>query len=59
LNKKRSSVSIKIIDTETNETLKKIAIQLEDGEGCFDEILIPKDWESKTIKAMVECQENY
>lgn len=52
LNKKRSSASFKLIDVDTDETLKEITVQLEDGEGYSDDIIIPEDWESRTIKAV-------
>lgn len=52
LDKTRTSVSIKVIDAETNETLKEITVQLKDGEGCSESITIPAEWEAKTIKAI-------
>lgn len=52
LDKKRSSASFKLVDVETDETLKEITVQLEDGVGYSDDITIPEEWESKTIKAV-------
>lgn len=52
LDKTRTSVSIKVIDAETNETLKTITVQLKDGEGRSESITIPEAWEAKTIKAI-------
>lgn len=52
LDKTRTSVSIKVIDVETNETLKTITVQLKDGEGSSESITIPEEWEAKTIKAI-------
>lgn len=52
LNKERSSATFKLIDVDTDEILKEIKVQLEDGEGYSDEIVIPEDWESRTIKAV-------
>lgn len=52
LDKKRSNVSIKLIDIDTNETLQELTVQLEDGNGYSDDIEIPKEWESKRIKAV-------
>lgn len=52
LDKKRSSVSLKLIDVDTDETLKELTIQLEDGDGYSEDIVIPEEWESKRIKAV-------
>ena len=52
LDKTRTSVSIKVVDAETNETLKEFTVQLKDGEGCSESITIPAEWEAKTIKAI-------
>lgn len=52
LDKTRDSVSIKVVDAETDETLKELTVQLKDGEGCSENITIPEEWEAKTIKAI-------
>lgn len=52
LNKERNSATFKLIDVDTDEILKEITVQLEDGEGYSDEIIVPEDWESRTIKAV-------
>ena len=52
LDKTRDSVSIKVVDAETDETLKELTVQLKDGEGCSENITIPVEWEAKTIKAI-------
>lgn len=52
LNKKRTSASFKLIDVDTDETLKEITVQLDDGEGYSEDIIIPEEWESRTIKAI-------
>lgn len=52
LDKKRNNVSIELVDVDTNETLKELTVQLEDGEGYSEDIVIPEEWESKTIKAV-------
>lgn len=52
LDKTRTNVSIKVIDAETNETLKTITVQLKDGEGRSESTTIPEEWEAKTIKAV-------
>lgn len=52
LDKNRNNVSLKLIDIDTDETLKEITVQLEDGDGYSDDIEIPKEWESKRIKAV-------
>ena len=52
LDKTRTSVSIKVVDAETNETLKEFTVQLKDGEGYSESITIPAEWEAKTIKAI-------
>lgn len=52
LDKERESVSIKVIDAETNETLKELTVQLKDGKGSSESITIPEEWEAKVIKAI-------
>lgn len=52
LDKKRESASFKMIDVETNKTLKEFTIHLDNGEGYSEDITIPEEWESKTIKAV-------
>ena len=52
LDKGRESVSIKLIDAETNETLKQLTVKLDDGAGCSESITIPEEWEAKVIKAI-------
>lgn len=52
LNKERNSATFKLIDVDTDEILKEITVQLEDGEGYSDEIIVPEDWDSRTIKAV-------
>lgn len=53
LDKGRESVSIKLIDAETNETLKQFTVKLDDGVGCSESITIPEEWEAKVIKAIM------
>lgn len=52
LDKKRESASFKMIDVETNETLKEFTVQLNNGEGHSETIKIPEDWEARIIKAI-------
>lgn len=52
LDKTRKSASFKMIDADTNETLKEFTVQLKDGEGCSESITIPEEWEAKVIKAI-------
>lgn len=52
LDKNRTSASFKVIDVDTNETLKELTVQLSDGEGCSESITIPEEWEAKVIKAI-------
>ena len=52
LDKNRKSASFKMIDAETNETLKEFTVQLEDGEGYSESIKILEDWEARVIKAI-------
>ena len=52
LDKTRTSVPIKIIDAETEETLKEFTVKLENGEGYSETITIPEEWEAKAIKAL-------
>ena len=52
LDKNRKSASFKMIDAETNETLKVFTVQLQDGEGYSDSITILEEWEAKVIKAI-------
>ena len=52
LDKNRTSASFKVIDVDTDETLKELTVQLKDGEGCSESITIPEEWEAKVIKAI-------
>lgn len=52
LDKTRESVQIKMIDEETNETLKEFTVQLKDGEGYSEAVTIQEDWEARIIKAV-------
>lgn len=52
LDKNRTTASFKVIDVDTNETLKELTVQLKDGEGCSERITIPEEWEAKVIKAI-------
>lgn len=52
LDKNRKSASFKMIDADTNETLKVFTVQLQDGEGYSDSITILEEWEAKVIKAI-------
>ena len=52
LNKKRSSATFRLIDVDTNETLKEFTVQLQDGEGYSEAITIIEDWEKRIIKAI-------
>lgn len=52
LNKKRTSASFKLIDVDTDETLKEITVQLENGDGYSDDIIIPEGWGAKTIRVV-------
>lgn len=52
LDKNRNSASFKVVDAETDETLKELTVQLSDGEGWSESITIPAEWEAKTIKAI-------
>lgn len=52
LDKTRKSASFKMIDAETNETLKEFTVKLEEGEGYSESITILEEWEAKVIKAI-------
>lgn len=49
LDKKRTSATLNIIDSSTNETLKQVIVTLSEGEGCSEYIQIPKEWGAKII----------
>jgi len=52
LDKDRESASFKLIDAETNETLKEFTVQLKNGVGDSENITISEDWEARIIKAI-------
>ena len=52
LDKNRESASFKMVDMDTNETLKEFTVQLKDGEGESESITILEEWEAKVIKAI-------
>lgn len=50
--KKRTNATFNIIDVKTNEVLKQVTVQLSDGTGNSEYIQVPKEWESREIKAV-------
>lgn len=52
LDKNRTSATFNIVDANTNEVLKQINVQISEGVGKSELIQIPKEWESKIIKAI-------
>lgn len=52
LDQNRESASFKMVDMDTNETLKEFTVQLKDGVGDSESITILEEWEAKVIKAI-------